>query len=980
MENQNGSMAVESSAGHYDPWADLEEACLQAFRNSANTSAPGLVAVLRRAVHYARVDPSPRQIIIERKQFLLAILSVGGLDDPSENYGNTATWMAEFIRQRATSDITRSVKSQLVPAETAIEAHRNGVPLVASESMQSVGRRAVEIAERTVHRTPADLRHHVAAFLEDKEACLRELAELGWRASRSDLVMLKQRLLERISIKPEEKEDLNAWREILFEEPPEENDTARSEVAGFASDRADAPFSITAKDILSSSKGDPSRDPLDLRADVKAFARLICLEEAEPPLSIGVFGGWGSGKSTFMLLLEQAIAQLAEGQKQKIQNQPTSPRATPEEPSFISNVVQIRFNAWHFADANLWASLTAEFFDQLRAGGFQGSGKAIHRRLVEKVNDHVHTLSSEAATARQALADSEKALQKKQKELDTAVAQATSEKSKLIGQTLADAVTKSFNDHKADLAEMGRRTYYDRPDKDIEDFVKLAKEVQNFCGQLRTLACFIAARGARLTVAVTSFCLLAAATIWLWPHDLTAGAFQLNALGVFGFLAGAGGLARTILPGVKLIGGIAKSTADFAKELDDATTDEIKKVAQADEAVQRAAAEAQARKIAAERAAKALSRYIDPKAGTSNPPRLLRYMLEDDPDTRSLEKEIGLISRVRRLFQAVDEIVAEEKRKPVDPKQDEEGRDPDVPDRIVIYIDDLDRCTPSQVYAVLQAVHLLLAFRLFVVVVGVDVGWVEHSLSKELAPSWEMSPGTRGLATRYLEKIFQLPFWLQHLSTDGPDGGSYGRFVRLMLENNAMVVAQPRASSTESPNQDETERKPVGEDNPAEQVSNPSPPNVDDGGEKMESNALDEALSTVQMTAAEIELLADDAIGRLAGNEPRKVKRFINIYRIIRARLDPESRKAFLGEGGSAAEYPIVCVLIAIETGQAPEAVKHFYTGLSQAPIDDLGLMPDTIGAGFQAAVGRRGGVKISAQECLRLSGLVRRFSFNPMS
>ncbi|TCU33138.1 hypothetical protein EV129_117135 [Rhizobium azibense] len=139
--------------------------------------------------------------------------------------------------------------------------------------------------------------------------------------------------------------------------------------------------------------------------------------------------------------LEQAVARLAEGQKQKSRNQPTSAKGTPQEPRFISNVVQIRFNAWHFADASLWASLTAEFFDQLRAGGFEGSGKAIHRRLVERVNDHVHTLSFEAATARQALAECEKALQEKQKALDAAVANATSEKSRLNGQTLADAVT-----------------------------------------------------------------------------------------------------------------------------------------------------------------------------------------------------------------------------------------------------------------------------------------------------------------------------------------------------------------------------------------------------------------------------------------------------------------------------------------------------------------------------------------------------------
>ncbi|WP_132553303.1 hypothetical protein [Rhizobium azibense] len=64
------------------------------------------------------------------------------------------------------------------------------------------------------------------AFLEDKEASLAELAELGWQANLYDLVMLKQRLLERISIKPERQEDLKAWQEILYEELPEERHMA----------------------------------------------------------------------------------------------------------------------------------------------------------------------------------------------------------------------------------------------------------------------------------------------------------------------------------------------------------------------------------------------------------------------------------------------------------------------------------------------------------------------------------------------------------------------------------------------------------------------------------------------------------------------------------------------------------------------------------------------------------------------------------
>ncbi|MGM4915029.1 P-loop NTPase fold protein [Rhizobium sp. 768_B6_N1_8] len=976
-DGQFESRAVEATVGPYNPWAALEEASIRAFQISANRLAPGLVGALQRAVHYAQADPSTKSIVIDRIQFLLGVLSIGGLDEPSAQFGNTATWMAEFVRQRATGDVSQIVKSRLVSADSVIEAHRSGAQVVASQRMEAIGKRAIEIAETTVHRSPADLRHHVAAFLEDKQACQADFAELGWRATVGDLVRLKRRLLKRIAIKPEANEDLTAWQHILWEDLP--LGTFRDEVPGFASDQASAPFVISGADVLSSSKSDPSRDPLDLKTDVKAFARLICLEEAEPPMSIGVFGGWGSGKSTFMQLLEQAVAQLAKGQKKRREEEQVSAEGLVGEPRFITNVVQIRFNAWHFADANLWASLTAEFFDQLRAGGYEGSGKAIHRRLVERVNDHVHALTSEAATARQALAESEKALQKRQKERDSAVAEAKSEKSRKIGQTLADAVTTSFNEHKADLIEMGHRTYADHPKEDIEDFVKLAKSVQSLPGQIKTLRSYIFARGARAAVAIVSFALLVFFTAWIWPKDIESGAVQLNALGVFGFIASLGGLARTILPGVKLIGGLAKSTAGFAKELDDLTTEEIKAVAKADEAVLRAATEAQARKAAADRAAKALSRYIDPKAGTSNPPRLLRYMLEDDPDTRALEKEIGLISRIRRLFQAVDEIVSEEKRKPTRATGEEEGRDPDVPDRIVIYIDDLDRCTPSQVYAVLQAVHLLLAFRLFVVVVGVDVAWVEHSLSKEFGPSGASPEWSDGLAIRYLEKIFQLPFWLQRLSTDGSDGGSYARFVRLMLEGNlASQVASPLTIDRPAfePNAERSyEQNSIGQT-----AGDTNSPNQDAISVEFETSGLDDALSTVQMTIGEIDFLANDAIGRLAGDEPRTVKRFINIYRIIRARLDEEARRSFLGEGDAPAEYPIVCALIAIETGQSSEIASAFYAQLNQTPILDMGqVRPDPIGAAFQAATAQRGGVPVSSQDCKRLSASVRRYSFNPI-
>lgn len=497
-------MARSSKASGIDPWRDIETAALNAFKGTANLQAPGLVAVLRRCVRYARVDHDHHQIVVERNAFLYGLCAVGTLDKPSQSFGNTATWAVAFIAEHGGANVAERIRSQLTGTDEVVTAFQQAYSVVASPEMKSVADRAKVIAGMTINRITGDLRHFLTAFLEDVDGSLRNFAQAGWQAGPADLTLLNRTLFERIDANPESNENMDAWKDLLLQDAGVGEKPA-VEVAGFTSDRAGVAFTITDRDLFSNDGDDPIRDPLMLMADVRAFARLVCLEEAEPPLSIGVFGGWGSGKSTFMELLQEAVSKLAETQKMKPIDGPVGEQ--PKGTRFISNVVQVRFNAWHFADANLWASLTAEFFDQLRAGGYARSGKAIHRRLVERVNNHVHELTSEAASARKALLESEKVLQEKQKERDTAAAEAQRGKRKAVAQTLADTVTKSFNEHKADLTDMGRRTYYDDPSRDIETFICVVKEVQTLWGQVAAVWRYVAARGSRMAIAVASILL-----------------------------------------------------------------------------------------------------------------------------------------------------------------------------------------------------------------------------------------------------------------------------------------------------------------------------------------------------------------------------------------------------------------------------------------------------------------------------------------
>jgi predicted KAP-like P-loop ATPase len=83
--------------------------------------------------------------------------------------------------------------------------------------------------------------------------------------------------------------------------------------------------------------------------DAVALAELVTARSASPPLAVGLFGDWGEGKSHFLGLLEAQVAAMARA----------------DNLLACSDVRQVQFNAWHYAETDLWASLVSELFTQL---------------------------------------------------------------------------------------------------------------------------------------------------------------------------------------------------------------------------------------------------------------------------------------------------------------------------------------------------------------------------------------------------------------------------------------------------------------------------------------------------------------------------------------------------------------------------------------------------------------------------------------
>lgn len=91
------------------------------------------------------------------------------------------------------------------------------------------------------------------------------------------------------------------------------------------------------------------QDLLDARKPALRFAKLLAAEKVTPPIALGLFGNWGSGKTFFMGLMRDRIQDLAKN----------------GGPDYVRRVVQIDFNAWHYHDTNLWASLAMHIFEGL---------------------------------------------------------------------------------------------------------------------------------------------------------------------------------------------------------------------------------------------------------------------------------------------------------------------------------------------------------------------------------------------------------------------------------------------------------------------------------------------------------------------------------------------------------------------------------------------------------------------------------------
>jgi hypothetical protein len=202
---------------------------------------------------------------------------------------------------------------------------------------------------------------------------------------------------------------------------------------------------------------------------------------------------------------------------------------------------------------------------------------------------------------------------------------------------------------------------------------------------------------------------------------------------------------------------------------------------------------------------------------------------------------------------------------------------------LVIFIDDLDRCSPNKVADVVEAINLFLAgeFEHCMFVLGIDAEVVAAALNKSHGDVFAQMPSyakTTPVGWRFMDKFVQLPFVVP--PPDQAEMASYARSLLITTDRSGRVSLSAREQVASSLEKEHSSNKPVQEI--VQQVQKDL---------KLDDTERDQLLKdavTIKKMDENIrsftdneELLAERIVSSVTSysRNPRDVKRFVNSFR-----------------------------------------------------------------------------------------------------
>ena len=617
-------------------------------------------------------------------------------------------------------------------------------------------------------------------------------------------------------------------------------------------------------EAISTDQGD--QDSLGFTKDIQSLAALIALKEMKPPLAIALFGKWGSGKSFFMDCLERRVRELS-----KYQGFIELDGDLPEENDnevFLKGIAHIKFNAWSYLDSNLWAGLVTTIFERLNQYLTDETNSNVARLIVqEKLVEQLKALNilSEEITGR-----------KKSLELLKNAYQAEIENIEIKNQKLFDNEILNLINADSELKKLNEELRGNKlvpqelfTELKLDSLVKEVETWKIFCDNFRKRkALYKYLVSGIIGVSITIL-------IYLYNSQFSG----ISWISIILFIGGPLGIDLNRLQKFKKVYKTVISFRNRFNELSQSNhafknaVDKFKdKIEIADKQI-----------LLAEKHSEELDEKIekikyDLKFNIAD--LTIADFVKERSNHNDYKKNTGIVSIVRRDFELLSELFLSKENEAslIDKTLFKEGK---TLQRIVLYIDDLDRCTDEKVLEVLQAVHLLMAFPLFTVIVGVDERSVHNALRYQQLKRYQniessmVRDNIKEIDPReYLEKIFQIPFQLPEASDKGVE-----QLINHIIPypdeeiSNEMGEFEMGDHELISRGLIETPNKKLVDDKPTKNIV------------KEENNDYSRLVKTIipeeiRITSNEKKYL--QLFAPLVGNNPRTVKRYINIFRIVK--------------------------------------------------------------------------------------------------
>jgi hypothetical protein len=613
-----------------------------------------------------------------------------------------------------------------------------------------------------------------------------------------------------------------------------------------------------------------------------------------------------------------------------------------ENNTFCKRILQINFNSWHYSDSNLWASLITKIFDDLQnySEGNPENLDNIFKNL-NSTKEHLHDTEIEKKKIENEISDL-----KKQKQIFDQEVRKNSEKltplnfHEIFNEVIKNSTVQSDIENlkkEYDFFKIDGHTDIENKLNEINSYsgriIESIRIIYSFRHGKSWIAIFLAFAIFVIVMAIINNSELA--KLYLEEYKIIIASICTLLSQILFFI-------RPYKIHLNNIWTRLKSLKETKDTLEKAAMEkynmEQKLLDEKITIAQNQSEQVQQKIDLLSIEQKHLEKDITEIASGK---RIIRFIESKVSDERYL-KNLGIISWIRKDFEQLDTLLRQQN----DINTFTQNEQPSIRDfeldRIILYIDDLDRCSEDIVVKVLEAIHLLLAFPLFVVVVGVDPRWMHRALDVHYArllsgldnkeyieKSITEENGQPASSFDYLEKIFQIPFALKPMGNTGTIDLIKAQFI---IKKEKKSFQKGTEKRTNDPFKDF-------EFNPIEKDSNGIAKKEDESKrekEEIEKEKKDIEKSeevkpssikaeTLIISNEEVKFIQD--VSPLFCDSPRTIKRYSNIYRIIRTHNkfytsnDVEEGLLF---------YKASIIMLAIVTGHS-NLSKNFIQLLSES-------------------------------------------------